>query len=193
MTQDNEAYWDSLGIAWTAIAPDPKVVGPNLRWRLRWQMACTAVALFGGTLLGVAGIGLGVWTIWIGISAVAWNFVVRGAAIVVVSALIVSGAWSFRSALRGDSESLSNMMELALQRAEKWHRAARLGYLACGVAAILGILGYWIRVRAGNPPAMSPVQPLAAIAVLVAGIFAIDRSMRQSIARYRYLKRLLQG
>lgn len=193
MTQDEDAYWDSLGIAWSAIIPDPSLVGPKLRWRLRWQMICTVFALFGGILLGAAGVGLGVWTIWIGISASVWNFVVRGAAIVVVSALTISGAWSFRSALRGDSESLSNMMELALLRAEKWHRAARLGYLACGVAAVLGMLGYWIRAHAGNPPAMSPVEPLAAIVVLLAGLFTLDRSMRQSIAKYRYLKRLFQG
>ncbi|HEX4634653.1 MAG TPA: hypothetical protein VH189_00630, partial [Rhizomicrobium sp.] len=84
MTQD--AYWDELGMAWTAIRPDVQTIAPLLKQRLRRQAAFTTAILFAGLPLALAGGALGAWTIWLGASAGAWFFVTRGIAILTISA-----------------------------------------------------------------------------------------------------------
>lgn len=191
MTEERDVYWDNCGIAWKAIKPGPDVA-VHLQERMRWQTLLTTAVLLGGVPLGLAGIAVGVWTIWLGITTRAWNFVSRGGAIVVISALVIAAAWSFRNALKAKTETVQAMIDLALARAEKWDRAIWLGYVACAVAAVLGLIGYGIRVYLGKPPAMSPIEPLAILAALGFVLFLFHRGVSVSLAKYRYLKRLLQ-
>lgn len=192
MTKPEDAYWDELGIAWTAIEPDLRASMPRMKRRMRWHTLSMVVATFGGIAVGIAGGVLGIWTIWLGLSAGIWNFVTRGIAILVISLLIAGLGWSSRSALRGSTETVSAMIELALLRAEKWHLAIRLGYAGCVVAAALGLIGYGIRVHSGRPPAMSPVEPVVVLAVFGLVLVLLHRVVHDRIAKYRYLKRILQ-
>lgn len=192
MTEPRDAYWDELGIAWTAIEPDLRASMPRMKRQLRWQTLSLAAVTFGGVPVGIAGGVLGVWTIWLGLSTGIWNFATRGAAILVISLLIAGAGWSSRSTLRDNTETLSAMVELTLLRAEKWHLAIRLGYASCVVAAALGMIGYGIRVHFGKPPAMSPVEPMVVLAGLGLVLVLLHRSVRRRIAKYRYLRRLLQ-
>lgn len=192
MTEPRDAYWDELGIAWTAIEPDLRASMPRMKRQLRWQTLSLAAVTFGGVPVGIAGGVLGVWTIWLGLSTGIWNFATRGAAILVISLLIAGAGWSSRSTLRDNTETLSAMVELTLLRAEKWHLAIRLGYASCVVAATLGMIGYGIRVHFGKPPAMSPVEPMVVLAGLGLVLVLLHRSVRRRIAKYRYLRRLLQ-
>lgn len=192
MTEPRDAYWDELGIAWTAIEPDLRASMPRMKRQLRWQTLSLAAVTFGGVPVGIAGGVLGVWTIWLGLSTGIWNFATRGAAILVISLLIAGAGWSSRSTLRDNTETLSAMVELTLLRAEKWHLAIRLGYASCVVAAVLGMIGYGIRVHFGKPPAMSPVEPMVVLAGLGLVLVLLHRSVRRRIAKYRYLRRLLQ-
>lgn len=192
MIEPRDAYWDELGVAWTAIEPDLRASMPRMKRQMRWHTLSMAALILGGLPVGIAGGLLGTWTIWVGLSAGIWNFVTRGAAILVISLLIAGLGWSSRSALRGSTESLSAMVELALLRAEKWHLAIRFGYAGCAVAAVLGMIGYGIRVHSGKPPAMSPVEPMIVLAVLACVLVLLHRGIRDRIAKYRYLERLLQ-
>lgn len=192
MTEPKDAYWDELGIAWTAIEPDLRDSMQRMKRRLRWQKLSMAAVVFGGLAVGITGSLLGIWTIWVGLSAGIWNFATRGAAILVISLLVAGLGWSSRSALRDNTETLSAMIELALLRAEKWYLAIRLGYASCVVAAALGMTGYGIRVHSGKPPAMSPVEPMVVLAVLGLVLVLLHRGVLDRIAKYRYLKRLLQ-
>lgn len=192
MTEPRDAYWDELGIAWTAIEPDLRASMPHMKRKMRWYGLLMAAVVFGGVPIGIAGGVLAIWTIWIGLSAGIWNFATRGAAILVISLLIAGLGWSCRSALRGSTETLSAMIELALLRAEKWYLAIRLGYAGCFVAAALGMIGYGIRVHSGKPPAMSPVEPMIVLAVLAIVLMLLHRGVRDRMAKYRYLKHLLQ-
>jgi len=192
MTEPRDAYWDELGIAWTAIEPDLRASMPRMKRQLRWQTLSLVAVTFGGVPVGIAGGVLGVWTIWLGLSTGIWNFATRGAAILVISLLIAGAGWSSRSTLRDNTETLSAMVELTLLRAEKWHLAIRLGYASCVVAAVLGMIGYGIRVHFGKPPAMSPVEPTVILAGLGLVLVLLHRSVRRRIAKYRYLRRLLQ-
>jgi heme A synthase len=192
MTKPRDAYWDELGIAWTAIEPDLRASMPRMKRHLRWQTLGVAAVLFGGVPVGIAGGVLGIWTIWLGLSTGIWNFATRGAAILVTSLLIAAVGWSSRGALRDNTETLSAMVELTLLRAEKWRLAIRLGYASCVVAAALGMIGYGIRVHFGKPPVMSPVEPMVVLAVLGLVLVLLHCSVRGRIAKYRYLRRLLQ-
>ena len=192
MTEPRDPYWDELGIAWTAIEPDLRASMPRMKRQMRWHKLLMAAVVFGGVPVGIAGGVLGIWTISVGVSAGIWNFATRGTAILVISLLVAGLGWSARSALRNGTETLSAMIELSLLRAEKWYLAIRLGYASCVVAAALGMIGYGIRVHSGKPPAMSPVEPMVVLAVLGLVLVLLHRSVRDRIAKYRYLKRLLQ-
>jgi len=188
MTQD--AYWDDLGVAWTAVTPNLQIA-PHLKERLRRQTLFTAVMLFAGLPLSLGGIALGVWTIWQGATVEAWFFVTRGIAIVIIFLLSGIAAWSFRNAWNDDTRSLAAMIGLALTRAQRWHAAIRLGYLALIVAALFGTVGYEIRISMGKPSAMSPVEPLVLLAVLGLVLFLLQRRAKDDIAKYSYLKTLM--
>jgi hypothetical protein len=188
---ERDAYWDDLGIAWTATRADVDALGARLKGRLLWQRLATMAVLFAGVPVAIAGAALGGWTIWLGESTGAWNFVIRGIAILSISLLAGFAAWSFKSALRDDSESLSAMIALALLRARRWRRALLLGYVGCGVAAVLGTVGYGVRVHLAGPPALPPYVPLALLAWLGCMLFLLHRRTAGQIAKYRYLQRRL--
>lgn len=190
--EPKDAYWDELGIAWTAIEPDLRASMPRMKRQMRWHTLAMVAATFGGAAVSIAGGVLGIWTIWTGLSAGIWNFATRGTAILVISLLIAGLGWSFRSALRDNTETLSTMIELALLRAEKWYLAIRLGYAGCVVAATFGMIGYGIRVHSGKSPAMSPIEPVIVLAALGLVLVLLHRGVRDRIAKYRYLKRTLQ-
>jgi hypothetical protein len=187
MTQD--AYWDELGMAWTAI--DPQIIAPRLKERLHRQTVSIAVVIFTGVPLSLAGIALGAWTVWLGASAEAGNFVTRGIAIVAISMLAGFAAWSFGAAWKDDTQSLAAMIELALRRAQRGRMAIRSGFACLGIAAVFGMIGYAIRLQMGKPPAMSSVEPLLLLAVLAVVLFLLEGKNGSDIAKYRYLKRLL--
>jgi len=187
MTQD--AYWDELGTAWTAI--NPKLIAPRLEARLRRQTLWLALAFFAGLPLSVAGVALGAWTVWQGASLQAWFFVTRGIAIMTISLLAGFAAWSFKQALHDHLNSLAAMIDLALLRAERWRQAIRLGYGILGVALVLGTAGYQIRILQAKPSA-TPLWPaIVLLAALAMVLFLLHRKTKDDIAKYRYLKQLL--
>lgn len=192
MTEPKDAYWDELGIAWASIEPDLRASMPRMKRQMRWHALSMVAVVLGGLPLGAAGGVLGIWTLWVGLSAGIWNFVTRGAAILVISLLVAGLGWSSRRAIRDNTETLSAMIELTLLRAEKWYSAIRLGYASCIVAAVLGMIGYGIRVHSGKPPAMSPLEPMIVLAVLAFVLVLMHRGVRRRIAKYRYLKHMLQ-
>ena len=191
MTPRQDAYWDELGVAWTAINPDVKVIASHLQERLRRQTVFTAIVIFAGLPLCLAGFALGGWTVWHGVSAEAWFFVTRGIAIAAISLLTGFAAWSFTGAWRSDTRSLHTMIELSLSRAQKWLIAIRAAFGCCAIAAVFGTAGYVLRVQAGKPPVLSPAEPLILLAVLGLVLFLLQRKAADDIAKYRYLKQRL--
>ena len=187
MTQD--AYWDELGLAWTAINPD--IIAPRIRENLRRQSALTALGVFAGLPLSLAGIALGIWTLWHGAFAQAWFFVTRGTAILLMSLIAALAAASFFPLLGDGAQSVAAMIASALAWAQRWHKAVRLGYLGLAVAALFGMSGYFLRVQAGKTPALSPLEPMVLLALLALVLFLLQRKAKADIAKYRYLQRLL--
>lgn len=187
MTQD--AYWDELGVAWKAMNPD--IATPRLKTKLRRQTVLAGVAVFAGLPLCVAGLALGAWTVWRGVTAEAWFFVTRGIAILVISLLGGFAAWSFNSTRTGNTDSLAAMIALALRRAERWLGAIRLGFAGLGIAAFLGTLGYELRIQMGKPSAMPLAPALVMLAVLALVLVMLHAKAVQEVAKFRYLQALL--
>ena len=188
MTQD--AYWDDLGVAWTAIKPDPQTMAPAMKQRLRRQTAMAAAILFAGFPLSLAGVMLGAWTIWFGASTQTWNFIPRGIGIVVISLLAGFASGVFRGVLRDEAQSLRAMLELALARAQKWHQAVRLAFFSCILAAISGGTGYGIAAYFRKPQPQWPIEPLIINVLLGLVFFLLQKQARDQVARYRHLKNL---
>ena len=192
MTEAKDAYWDDLGVAWTAIDPLPRTLAPHMKSRLRRQTTFIAIALSAAIPLGVAGLALGAWTIWHGTALGIWNFVPRGISIVAISLISEFAAWSFRAALRDNTESLASMIELSLLRTERWLTAIRLGYVIFAISFFFGVAGYEIHIHFVNPysHALPPVGTATVTAIFAFVLYLLQRRAQERLAKYRHLKQL---
>jgi hypothetical protein len=149
--------------------------------------------VFAGAVATAAGLALGAWTIRVGLAADAANFLVRGVAVLLLSAMLGLGtAWLARSA-RDDTRSLSAMLDLSLRRARVFRNLTLLGFVGVAVAAVLGLAGYAIRSRAGVPPALSPLEPLLALGLFATALVPFHLRFRDLIVRLECLRRALAG
>jgi MFS family permease len=192
MTATADAYWDELGVAWSAINPDINVIMPHLKSRLRRQSFLIRAGVAVGILLAAGGFIIGALTIWKGWATDSWNLVTRGIAVLVISAL-VSIAMSLLLPVRAsaDVKALAEMINLAIARAERTLKTIRLGFYACAVAAVLGLAGTAIRTYQSRPPSVSPAMDLAVLAIFALGLLLYARHTRVDLAKYRCLKRAL--
>jgi hypothetical protein len=187
----NDVYWDDLGVAWRAINPEPRVIGPKLQTRLRRQAAAVLAIIMIAVPLSLAGLVLGIYTLWIGCAHGIWNFIPRGVALIAISSLLALTAWSRRGSGRVAASSLADMLDLGIVQAERFRRVVLTGYWACGVAAVLGLIGYGIRVHFYRPPAISPIEPLLLLALMAIALFLFGRRVRDDLARLKYLRGIL--
>jgi len=192
MTERPDAYWDELGVAWSAICPDVNVIARRFESRLRRQSRLIAIALVAAVPVIIAGLLLGAFTIWAGAAAGAWNFVARGIAIVVVSLLAGAGAAALLPVRGSDmARSLAEMLELAAARARRALLIVRLGLCACGVAAALGVAGTLIRTRLSGPPLLPPAIDLLILAAFAAGLYLYGRRTKANLEKLRVLAHTL--
>jgi hypothetical protein len=193
MTESSDAYWDELGVAWCAIDPDISVIAPRLGARLRRQSRWITAALVVGLPLGAAGVLLGVATIWSGWHSGAWNFVTRGIAIIAMSAILtfaVSSLLPVRSG--GATGGLSEMIDLAIGRAQRTLVLIRAGLYACVIAAVFGLVGTAIRTHLAAPPRMSPIVDLVLLALIALALFLYGRQIKVELWKYRTLRDALE-
>jgi ABC-type multidrug transport system fused ATPase/permease subunit len=164
----------------------------QLEVRLHRQSQWMAAAVVIGMLVGGMGLLLGLGTIGIGRSSGAWNFVTRGVGISAISAILMFAVWSLQPIGSLDATcTLSQMIDLAIERAQKTLSLIRAGLYSCVIAAVFGLLGTAIRTHLGRPPKMSPI-----IDLLILGMFALvlvlcDRQTRRKLGKYRSLHEAL--
>jgi MFS family permease len=192
MTATTDAYWDDLGVAWSAINPDINVIMPRLKYRLRRQSFLIGAGIGLGIVLAVGGFIIGAATLWRGWTTDTWNFVTRGIAVLAISVLL-SIAVSLLLAVRAstDVKTLAEMLDLAIARAERTLKTIRLGFHACAVAAVFGLVGTAVRAYLSRPPSLSPIIDVAALAIFALGLFLYGRYTSVDLAKFRYLKRAL--
>ena len=193
MTESSDAYWDELGVVWCAIDPDVRVIAPRLGARLRRQSRWITAGLVVGLPLGAAGVLLGVATTWSGWHSGAWNFVTRGIAIIAMSAILtfaVSSLLPLRSG--GATGGLSEMINLAIGRAQRTLVLIRAGFYACVIAAVFGLVGTAIRTHLAAPPRMSPIVDLAVLALVALALWLCGRQIKIELWKYRTLRDALE-
>jgi uncharacterized membrane protein len=191
MSTEQDRYWDDLGIAWVAVDPNSEAIAAQLDSRLRSQALRAKLLVATGVPLAVAMLALAGFTLYAGFNGGAWNFLVRGIALLVLSGMTGLAAWSQRFDAAGQLNSLAGKMDQTIARSRKLHRAAGLGLTMCGVAAVAGLAGYFIRVRQGHPPAMSPLEPLALLALMAIAICIYMHYSARDLERLEYLRRTL--
>lgn len=192
MTTRHDAYWDDLGVAWSAINPEIEVILPRLKQRLRRQSILITIGLVTGLPLSIAGLALGALTIWIGGFTGAWNFITRGVAIVVISLMLGRALTSLLPVRASDAcRSLSAMLELAIGRTQRTVVVVRLGLYSCLVAAVFGLAGTAIRTYLTGPPRLSPVIDLSILALFALALFFYGRHMKVAVAKMQALKHAL--
>jgi hypothetical protein len=192
MTDSVDAFWDELGVAWRAIDPDVSVITSRLAIRLRWQSRwITAGLLFGLPLCAAAGL-LGVRTIVIGLFSGTWFFVVRGIAIVGISAILIA-AWSSLLSVRSGEggRALSEMIDLAIGRAQTTLSLVRAGLYVCVIAAVFGTVGTSIRIHVARPPRLSPIVDLVVLVLIALVLLLYGRQVRAELGRYRVVRQAL--
>jgi hypothetical protein len=189
MTGHSDKYWDDLGVAWRAIEIDIDAVTPRLRSQLRRQSLLIRAALVLGVPLAACGIVLGALTVWWGWTTETWNFVTRGIAIGVVSALVLKTLVSFVSIRTdADARALAEMLDLAIRRARTTAVVIRVGLFSCAIAAVLGTVGAVIRTRAARPPALSPVVDVVVLVLVTAILLLYRQHTSVRLAKLRHLQ-----
>jgi hypothetical protein len=189
MTTREDAYWDELGVTWTAIDPDIGVIASRLKARLRRQSLLIGAGVILGLILTVAALALGSYTIWIGVATGAWNFVARGIAIGVIALLLARGVTVLLPVrASGGARSLSDMLDLAIARAHRTLAIVRLGFSASVIAAVFGLLGTAIRTHLTRPPRLSPMVDLLILAALALGLHFYGRQVKATAEKLRALK-----
>ncbi len=190
MTKSSDDYWDELGVTWCAIDPDIRVIKPRLEARLRRQSEWIAAGLVIGVPLGMAGVLLGLVTIGLGFLG-PWNFVTRGIAMVAMSVILTLALWSLQPVRSTATTTLSEMIELAIDRAQRTLALVRAGLYSCIIAAVFGMVGTAIRTHLGNPPKMSPLVGLVILALIALVLSLYRQQIRAGLVKYGTLKRAL--
>jgi hypothetical protein len=194
MTENSKAFWDDLGFAWQVAEPERGLIVPRLSERLRRQSLLIALGIAGGVLLAGAGALLGAFTLWIGWSAGAWNFIPRGIAILAIStivALATASLWPVRAS--DNARALPDMLQLTVGRLAGTLRIIQLGLVACFTAAVLGLLGAAVRMYFFRAPTVSPVLDLALLAAVAIGLALYRKRVSNELLRFRYLQEALSA
>jgi hypothetical protein len=190
MTDSNDRFWKDLGLTWSAIDPDIGAITPRLKSRLQRQSTWIDVAFVSACLAAVAGLVLGVWTIWLGWKTGTWHFVVRGIGVTAICTLSATAARTLLAVRSTDNvASLSDMLDLAIQRSRRAILLTRIGLWACGIAAAAGTIGTVARTRLQGPPRMSPVIDLLLLGLVAVVLYLAGRLFDANLARYAQLKR----
>jgi hypothetical protein len=192
MTESSGPYSDERGAAGTAIDPNLRAIASRLPVRLRRQSQWMAVALVIGLLFGAMGVLLGLVTIGSGLSFHIWNFLTRGGAIIAMSIIMMFATWRLQDSSTLDAaQALSQMIDLAIDHAQKTLSLIRAGLYCCVIAAVFGLVGDAIRTHFGRPPKMSPIVPLTILAVVALAVVVWGRQTRRKLEKYRSLKQAL--
>jgi hypothetical protein len=192
MTEASDPYWDKRGAAWTAIDPHLRAIASQLPVRLRRQSQWMAVALVIGLLFGAMGVLLGLATIGSGLSFHIWNFITRGAAIIIMSTILMFATWPLQHTASFDAaQALAQMIDLAIDHARKTLSLIRAGLYCCVIAAVFGLVGNAIRTHFGRPPKMSPLVPLTILALVALAVIIWGRQTRRELGKFRSLKQAL--
>jgi LytS/YehU family sensor histidine kinase len=92
---------------------------------------------------------------------------------------------------QGTTRALSEMIELAIDRAQRILSLVRAGLYSCVIAAVFGLVGTAIRTHLGRPPKLSPIVDLVILGLIALVLFLYRRQLRMELGKYRALRQAL--
>ncbi len=187
MIRKDDAFWDELGVSWRASIPDSGLISSRLEARLKLQSALLTAGTVVGYAITFLGLALAGWAFWIGWSSHAWNFLTRGVTVTIVSLLAIMVILALRAGGGMETRSVHEMLQVSIVRTERLIRAADLTCCAVLILALGGMTGYFLRIRVAQPPAVSPVEDLLALALVALALVWYRRSQARSLRKYRHL------
>lgn len=190
MTRNDDAFWDELGVSWRASIPDAGLISSRLEARLRLQSVLLTAGIIAGCAIGLLGLGLAGWALWIGSSAHAWNFLTRGLTLATVSLLAIMATLALRARGGMETRSLHEMLKVSIARTERLVSAADLAFCAVVILALGGMAGYALRTRLARAPAVSPVEDLLALALVGLALVWYRLSQAHTLRKYRHLSQV---
>jgi len=191
MTDDRD--WDDLVVSWGTADLDAGALSVRVQGKLRRQAGLMRAAVLAGAVGTIAGLALAAWTIYVGLTVGAPNFLVRGTAVLLLSLMLGMGTAWLAGTLNDATRSLADMLDLSIRRARVFRRLIGLGFAGTAIAAVLGMVGYAVRTSAGNPPAMSPVEPLLMLGLFAVALLPFHLRVGDSLARLQLMRRALES
>jgi hypothetical protein len=170
---------------------DPSIgpIASRLERRLRWQSGWITAALGIGLPLCFLGIVLGLTSVGVGLPSGSWKFITRGIAWIAMSALIAIGLVSLVPVQSWRTTgALSEMIDLAIDRARRALSLIRAGLFACVVAAIFWLVRMRLPTVFDKPPRILPVDALEVIALVLLILLFCGRRLRIELRKYRSLR-----
>jgi hypothetical protein len=187
MKTDDHTFWDEMGVSWRASIPDAGLFSSRLEARLKRQNALLTAITLVTAAVSLSGFLLAAWTLWVGWSSHAWNFLARGVTLAVMSLLAAMATASARRSNGTETGSLRGMLSASIARTKRLIRVAELGCYAVAIVALGGTIGYALRVRLGRPPAVSPIEDLLILAIAGLALLWYRRSQVQALRSYAHL------
>lgn len=187
MPRDEDTFWDELGVSWRASISDPGLVSSRLKARLKLQSALLTAGTIAAASVGVLGVGLAAWTLWIGWTGQVWNFIMRGVTVAAVSLLAIMAGLALRTRDRVETRSLQEMLRVSIIRAERLIRATDLACYSLVILAVGGMIGYTLRIKFGRPPAVSPVEDLLVLSVAGLALIWFRWSQARALRRHQHI------
>jgi hypothetical protein len=192
MTKD--PYWDELGIAWVTFDPSLSDLTPALESRARRELWLFRAGIVIAAGFSSTGLLLGTWTIWLGVTSGAWNFAIRGIAILIIALLAaIAGRAFWLENASNDAGPVAQMINLAVARAKRLLLTIRLGLFACAVAAVFGVIGTAVRSQLSKPPNLSPIIDLVLLALAAVSLSLYGHWIKAELAKFEYIKQVLEA
>ena len=187
MSTDDQTFWDEMGVSWRASISDTALFSARLEARLKRQNALLTAVTIVTAAAGLMGFLLAAWTLWVGWSIHAWNFLARGVTLAVTSLLAVMATVSARRWNGSETRSLRGMLSVSITRTQRLIRVTELGCYTMAMAALGGTIGYVLRVRLGRPPAMPLIDDLLILVIAALALLWYRHSQTRTLRRYTYL------
>ena len=171
------------------IDPNGAVLVSRLETRLRWQSRWITAVLAIGLPVCMLGIILGLTSIGAGLPSGSWKFITRGIAWIAMSAILIVALLPLIAVQSNvTSSALSEMMDLAIDRAQGTLWLVRGGLCACAIAATSSLVPIAFRTHFARPPRVSAIVVVEILALIASALVFCSWRVGLKLRKYRALR-----
>jgi hypothetical protein len=194
MSNENDPYWDELGIPWRTDGGYTTDLADRLRVRIHRERRRHLLELIGIALSAIFGIIAGVlWIVDPALSA-KWIGIATVVGVLAAGALYV---WVRSQGPSGDTQTLLGMIDLSIAHARRQQRDSKAAYAACVILLLVaGLLAYLGCSKLGFSRLESmQIVAVTAFIVVITLVRASRhaRESRETQRRFEYAKHSLSS